>query len=812
MSRQGVDNSLFTNNTEDPDRIEIVAEPASSHSDLNSTGSHHFLTGFKTNYQFTNPDNEEEAAKIQSPTNRVRRWSQNISRISKGRSSIRDKTIYKLPSRRVFAVDGKLIPVDCDAEIEQLVEEIEQNDYLMQDTAVAKQIRIETIRALPHPLSTKRLLKSKITLSVTQHISDQGSQRMKQFTEFLCHWVSKFWTLLGNLFSGIEIWYNAMKTIEGHFGCSVGTYFKFLRWLFVMNAVVLTLTLTFITLPQILFNAFDPKSRHGPEIFVERKFLDILTGEGFLKNSLLFYGAYTNMTITLGTESSYSLPHAYYVTMLLIYLVTFVLISSSMARSYRKSFIESAGGIPSMYAHKIFCSWDFGISNRKAACLKHESIFNDLKTVLNNIDRDKNKIPKLWKLWIFCARIAAHLLVIALIAALGTAVWILLKFYGEARAKSPWKSLYVATVVNISMLVLQAFFSWIGKMEDYRCPRRTLHVTLVRTFLLEGMVIGVLVFFWLNKKHHGCWETAIGQEIYRLVISDFFINIFIVPLIDVFRAKVLARHWPKTGKPNFDISQNSLGLIFNQTLLWIGLLFSPLLALVLVIKMALTFYVKKTTIIYLCRSPKHMWRSAQTQTLYLVFTFLSLLGVILTLGYIMIQVPVSPKCGPFRDYVFMFQIFINGVLKLRQNDWVWGALMTLIRPAVVGGILLAMMVIVYYLRAKAQARGIMVKLLKEMLYLEAKDKEFLVMHITKITKDRKWMFEEDEDERNSKMHYEDPSDEFAESCSTWKFSRNKSRNRSTSSRSSVSTTRTLSDTDVSMHFEGTTTVAHVKDT
>ncbi|XP_055912980.1 transmembrane channel-like protein 5 [Eupeodes corollae] len=782
MRRQGVDNSLFAINNDDTDRIDVVTE-ASSHSDLNSTGSHHFLTGSKTNYQFTNPDNEDEAVRIQSPANRVRRWSQNISKIGKSKSTVRDKTIYKLPSRKVFAVDGKLLPLDCNAEIEQLVEEIEQHDYLMQNSAVGKQIRIETIRALPHPLSTKRQLKSKISLSVTKHLGSEKAHIMRRLSDILAHCCLKLWAILGNLFSGIEIWYDAMKTIEGHFGCSVGTYFKFLRWLFIMNVVVLALTFSFITLPQILFNIFDERSRHFADKIVERKFVDLLNGEGFLKNSILFYGAYTNMTITLNTSSSYSLPHAYYVTMLLIYLVTFVLISSSMARSYRKSFIESSGGIPSMYAHKIFCSWDFGISNSKAASIKHESIYNELKSVVSDIGRVKKNIPRLWKLWIFCARIAAHLLVVALIAGLGIAIWILLKFYGEAKTKSPWKSLYVATAVNVSMLVLQAFFSWIGKMEDYRTPRRTLHVTLIRTFLLEAVIIGVLVFFWLTKEYQGCWETAVGQEIYRLVVSDFLINIFIVPLLDVFRANVLARRWPKIEKPNFDISQNSLGLVFNQTLLWVGLLFSPLLALVLVVKMALTFYVKKTTLIYLCKSPKHMWRSAQTQTLYLVFTFLSLLGVILTLGYIMTQVPVSRKCGPFRDYVFMFQIFINGVLKLQQNDWVWGALMTLIRPAVVGGILLAMMVMVYYLRSKSKARGKMVKLLKDMLYIEAKDKEFLVMHITRITKNRHWMFEEDD--RNSKLE-DDPSDEFAESCSTWKYERHKPRNRSTSSRSSVS--------------------------
>lgn len=40
---------------------------------------------------------------------------------------------------------------------------------------------------------------------------------------------------------------------------------------------------------------------------------------------------------------------------------------------------------------------------------------------------------------------------------------------------------------------------------------------------------------------------------------------------------------------------------------------------------------------------------------------------------------------------------------------------------------------VYYLRSKSRARIAMVKLLKEMLYLEAKDKEFLLTNITRVT-------------------------------------------------------------------------------
>lgn len=60
-------------------------------------------------------------------------------------------------------------------------------------------------------------------------------------------------------------------------------------------------------------------------------------------------------------------------------------------------------------------------------------------------------------------------------------------------------------------------------MEDYKSSRTALHITLMRNYLLDLVIIGVLVVFWLTKNLTGCWETSIGQEIYRLVIVDFIV-------------------------------------------------------------------------------------------------------------------------------------------------------------------------------------------------------------------------------------------------------------------------------------------------
>jgi len=127
-------------------------------------------------------------------------------------------------------------------------------------------------------------------------------------------------------------------------------------------------------------------------------------------------------------------------------------------------------------------------------------------------------------------------------------------------------------------------------------------------------------------------------------------------------------------------------------------------------------------------------------------------------------VQVSELCGPFRGHDFMFQVFVEGMLELRDGHWFWRLILIVTKPAVIGGILLLMCVIVYYLRSKSKARIAMVKLLKEMLQLEAKDKEFLLSNITRITEGKDWLYDH--------INFDDPKDVNIENSSTWNYKNN----------------------------------------
>lgn len=87
---------------------------------------------------------------------------------------------------------------------------------------------------------------------------------------------------------------------------------------------------------------------------------------------------------------------------------------------------------------------------------------------------------------------------------------------------------------------------------------------------------------------------------------------------------------------------------------------------------------------------------------------------------------------------------------------------------------MTMCVSVYYLRAKAHGQIAKVKLLKEMLYLEAKDKEFLLGNISRLAQGKSLSLNLHCDESDHVSEPEMPLDGFADD--DWKYENNLARN------------------------------------
>lgn len=118
---------------------------------------------------------------------------------------------------------------------------------------------------------------------------------------------------------------------------------------------------------------------------------------------------------------------------------------------------------------------------------------------------------------------------------------------------------------------------------------------------------------------------------------------------------------------------------------------------------------------------------------------------------------------------------MEGILKLKQQDVFWKIVISLTKPATVGGILLTLCVLAYYLRAKANAQIAKVKLLKNMLYWEAKDKEFLMGKISRLTHENEAVYHVSDNEETVELRRYHRNDDYTET-SDWKYENNLDKN------------------------------------
>ncbi|XP_050082762.1 transmembrane channel-like protein 6 [Anopheles aquasalis] len=727
------------------DELEVVGELEGTDNPLAMAEATSDAEGLSTEDQFQSPSAVTTNGVVggnESFSQSFRRWSSNLGRsVKNNKRTVYNKTIRLMPSRlqKTLSIDGDLITTSG-SDVDHITMELEQREQLMEDNPIAEQLRIEAIKSIAQRIATKRQIRAQLTQTVNRRATRSKSiGLLRRYNYSGKVYAARAAKLLKSFVTNFELFYGSMKQIEGHFGSRISAYFKFLRWLLVLDLTLLLFIVSFVTFPQLLAGPMMGAPAGSAPIANARdhfSFVDLFTGEGYLARTVLYYGAYSNQSFTLvpGT-AEYSLPHAYFLTITVMVLATFIVVSISMGRSYRFSFIEASGTVQNILTHKIFCSWDYGIANEKAARLKHATIRHELLEQL----AQRNRPPPVTSRWQHLRSTALHALahatVLALIGGVAASVWALLVRFGESEHFAAWSALYVSLLSNVTRLVLGRVFRMLGKVERYRRVATQLNIQLLRDFLLQLTIVGVLVAFWLTRTHTGCWETAIGQELYRLIVVDFLLSTLLLTVVSAVRYGLHRRCTGATiTPPPFCLETHSLGLIYNQTLLWFGLLFAPLLVPVVALKFLFLFYVNKFELLYLCQPPTKLWRSSQTQTLLLVLVFVSLFGVLLIHGYIITQVRVSSECGPFRGTDYMYQLFMQGILKLREEHLFWRVFVYITKPAIIGGVLLAMGVVAYYLRAKSRAQIAKVKLLKELLCMEAKDKEFLLANLSKIAR------------------------------------------------------------------------------
>lgn len=594
----------------------------------------------------------------------------------------------------------------------------------------------EAVRTIPTTLSRKRNIKRKL--------SSRRKQKLTR-TKLIKYGCGMFWQRtkyqLRKWRRIFDLWSSHLTIIEGCFGTSVASYFIFLKWVLLMNIPIFLLTFGFLVIPQILyrFHQLEPSGYEGnSESFTG---IELLTGSGFFKDTEMYYGFYTSEAVEAVTDLEYKMKYAYLLTCGGYYLFCLILLGYSYLKSYRKYYIDAGGTLSLYYFNLVFCGWDYGIKSQEASALKQTSIYHEIKEYLagSNLNRNKKKSRRdtcgKWAFIFF-----AWFIVLSLLAASG---YVTYTVSNELSIKTELdNSTSIAVVSPLAMPVIlssiQLFvpmiFTFLEASENYSQPKYELYVHMFRDMALKATMLAVLVYFWFkiaaNKLE--CWETFVGQEIYRLVIVDLIFTMGYSFFMEFCR-KLFSWKWKSIERAEFATGRHTLELVYSQSLCWLGLFYSPLLPVVVIVKLIIIFYIKRYSVVQNCRPSLKPWRASRTHTIFVGYLFIFFILSCVAVGLGIFLIKPSRACGPYKNYDTSYQVMTDLIDKWKaDNEVVKDFFSFITSPGFISGLLIFLGMVLYYTRTVMLSHKERVEQFKIQLASEGKDKKFLMNLLNQV--------------------------------------------------------------------------------
>nr|XP_020734298.1 transmembrane channel-like protein 1 [Odocoileus virginianus texanus] len=626
-----------------------------------------------------------------------------------------------------------------------------------------KRQMIATVKCKPWKMEKKIEVLKEAKKFVSENEGALGKGKGKRWFAFKMMMAKKWAKFLRdfeNFKAACVPWENKIKAIESQFGSSVASYFLFLRWMYGVNMVLFILTFSLIMLPEYLwglpYGSLPRKTVPRAEEASAANFGVLYDFNGLAQYSVLFYGYYDNKR-TIGWMN-FRLPLSYFLVGIMCIGYSFLVVLKAMT----KNIGDDGGGDDNTFnfSWKVFTSWDYLIGNPETADNKFNSITMNFKEAI--IEERAAQVEENIHLIRFL-RFLANFFVFLTLGGSGYLIFWAVKRSQEFAQQDPdtlgwWEKNEMNMVMSLLGMFCPTLFDLFAELEDYH-PLIALKWLLGRIFALllgnlyvfilalmdeinnkieEEKLVKANITLWeanMIKAYNAslagnttgppffvhpadvprgpCWETMVGQEFVRLTVSDV-LTTYVTILIGDFLRACFVRFcnycwcWDlEYGYPSyteFDISGNVLALIFNQGMIWMGSFFAPSLPGINILRLHTSMYFQCWAVMC-CNVPEaRVFKASRSNNFYLGMLLLILFLSTMPVLYMIVSLPPSFDCGPFRFLPLRFLLGIVFFQRWKWMPWLIKILRQLSNPGLVIAVVLVMALTIYYLNATAKGQ------------------------------------------------------------------------------------------------------------
>jgi transmembrane channel-like protein len=431
----------------------------------------------------------------------------------------------------------------------------------------------------------------------------------------------------------IPLWRNAIREVESRLGMAIASYFVFLRWVILLNLVLAIIAFAFIIMPQVAA----PERVSSSEGFSA---ISLITGQNYLATSPMFYQGY-NGSLYISTSGSvgYNMAFAYIVCIGVMFFLSFSALV--LAGYFQFSRVRDSTSLIRRNDENPFCSivmsqWDYSSTSTSATHQLACGLVHAMRQLLVAAKTQEQKFSEEELKHQRVMRYVANFLSVCLLGGLGYCIYLLV----DVQVDNP---------TNNAIIVLASFgitginslspnmFSLIGRLDktsnaEQHAMRTTMHAWVIRMAVLMAVEVSVWV---TSSSSTSCWQNTLGQQFYRLAIIDILVSISMTILTN-FGVKWFNVNIRKLEDPrvDFDMSKGILALANQESIVWIGSVWSPVLPCVVVIGQIINFWLKRFTYLRTARLPLNYMTTSKSSLLFYGTLFLSLLVVYMPTGYL----------------------------------------------------------------------------------------------------------------------------------------------------------------------------------